>query len=94
MPGKNQRHRKSPRLFLPRPPASRLITRIVAGSISKLLFPRSSRGQRRRKVRAFWLWLVIGILIVAVVVGLLCLLWYQAQRTVGSSLGLPPWSCG
>jgi hypothetical protein len=57
-----------------------LNTEVVPGQLSKLLFPSSSRSQRRRKVRAFWLWLVTGIVIIAVVAGVIYLLYVQQRR--------------
>jgi hypothetical protein len=52
----------------------------MPGYFSKLLFPRASHSQRRQKVRALGLSLILGVLIVAVVAGLLYLLYSQARR--------------
>jgi type VI protein secretion system component VasF len=50
----------------------------VAGYLSKLLFPRASHSQRRRRMRSLWFWLVASIFIVGLVAGLFYLLWRQA----------------
>jgi hypothetical protein len=52
----------------------------MPGYLSKLLFPSASRSQRRRKLRAIFVSLLIGALIIAVVAGLLYLVYAQARR--------------
>jgi len=52
----------------------------MPGYLSKLLFPSTSRSERRRKVRALRFWLILGVLIVAVVAGVLYELYAQARR--------------
>ena len=52
---------------------------IVPGYFSKRLFPKSSRGSRRRRVRAIWVWLVVSLLIIAAVAGLLYVLYKEPR---------------
>jgi hypothetical protein len=57
----------------------------VPGYLGKLLFPNASRGQRRRRMRNVWFWLVVGVLIVGVVAGLIYVLYKQGQMLTGAS---------
>jgi hypothetical protein len=53
---------------------------VLPGYMSKLPFFSGSRRERRRRMRAAWLWLVLGILVVGMVAGLFYLLYEQGRR--------------
>jgi hypothetical protein len=52
----------------------------LPGYMSKLSFFSGSHRERRRRMRAAWLWLILGILVVGMVAGLFYLLYEQGRR--------------
>jgi hypothetical protein len=50
----------------------------MQGSLSRILFPNASRRRRWRRVISFCLWLLGGLLIIGIVVGVLYVVYQQA----------------